>query len=208
MNDMEARTSRARIMTVAAIILLLAFVAVLFLSERIKHDAYEVMYTVSEATDHDADTILILGAGVTESGQPSAILKERLDAAVALYENGAAPKILITAAGPSAARDETVVMERYLLNAGIPNGVMETDPEGFSTSASMRNAAELFGVKRPIIVTQSYHLPRSIMLARHKGMDPIGAMAEQRIYPEQVWWDAREIGARIKDWVLIRFDLI
>lgn len=204
---MEARPSPARIMTIVAIILLIIFVAALFLSERIKHDAYEVMVTASEAGGHDADVIIILGAGVTDAGQPSPILKERLDTAITLYENEAAPTLLVTGTGPSGARDETVVMERYLLAAGIPNSAIKTDTQGFSTGASMKNAARLFNVKRPIIVTQSFHLPRSIMLARHRGMEPLGVMSEQRIYPEQVWWDAREIGARVKDWVLIRLDM-
>ena len=44
----------------------------------------------------DADCILVLGAGIRTDGSPSPMLQDRLNTGIALYQNGAAPKLLMS----------------------------------------------------------------------------------------------------------------
>ena len=69
--------------------------AVVFgLSSYMKNKTAEKIITAEEATD--ADCILVLGCGVREDGSPSLMLRDRLETGLALYEAGAAPKLLMS----------------------------------------------------------------------------------------------------------------
>ena len=51
-----------------------------------------------------------------------------------------------------------------------------SDAGGHRTAATMADAAAL-GVRSALVVTQGYHLPRALYLARHAGIDAIGVPA-------------------------------
>lgn len=48
------------------------------------------------------------------------------------------------------------------------------DYAGFDTFSSMERAIKIFDIKDAIIVSQGFHLPRSVYIAQFKGMDAIG----------------------------------
>ena len=54
------------------------------------------VYTVDNLVTFDADGVLVLGAGVRTDGSPSHMLEDRLKTGITLYENGEAPKILMS----------------------------------------------------------------------------------------------------------------
>ena len=58
--------------------------------------ARDRILTVEQAAALDADCILVLGAGLQDDGSPSAILADRLDCALALYERGASDRLLMS----------------------------------------------------------------------------------------------------------------
>ena len=51
---------------------------------------------IDECKAVDPQCILVLGCAVWENNQPSPMLKDRLDTAIALYKAGAAPKLLLS----------------------------------------------------------------------------------------------------------------
>ena len=51
---------------------------------------------VDECREVDPQCILVLGCAVWADNQPSPMLKDRLDTAIALYKAGAAPKLLLS----------------------------------------------------------------------------------------------------------------
>ena len=65
------------------------------------------MDSLNGFADTRADCILVLGARVWEDGRLSQVLKDRVDAAIALYKEGCAPKLLI-ADEPTTALDVTI----------------------------------------------------------------------------------------------------
>ncbi len=156
---------------------------------------------ISEAApdDFEADCILVLGCGVRPDGNPSAMLKDRLDKALELYFEGAAPKIIMSGDHGKTDYDEVNAMKDYAVEAGVPSEDVFMDHAGFSTYESMYRARDIFKAKNMIVVSQKYHLPRAVYIARALGLDAKGVSAEDIAYYGQTLRWAREVAARVKD---------
>ena len=146
-----------------------------------------------------ADCILVLGAGVRKDGNPSDMLRDRIDTGMTLYLAGAAPKLLMSGDHGREGYDEVNVMRDRALAAGAESADVFMDHAGFSTYDSLYRARDVFGVKRVIIVTQSYHLPRALYIARSLGLEAVGVSADLYTYFGQAGRDIREMAARTKD---------
>ena len=147
----------------------------------------------------DVDCILVLGCAVWDDGTPSAMLRDRLQRSVELYQAGAAPKLLMSGDHGTDDYNEVDAMKTFAVAAGIPSEDVFMDHAGFSTYESMYRAKEVFQVKKVIIVTQSYHLYRAIYIARSLGLDAYGVDADLVSYRGAVQREIREFLARGKD---------
>jgi SanA protein len=123
-----------------------------------------------------AETIVVPGASVIR-GKPSPVLERRASAAVQLFNAGKAPTILVTGDGRAPNYNEVEPVREYLEAAGVPRGAIVLDTEGYDTYTSMYRAREVFGFTRVVIVTQDFHLPRAIYVARHTGLAAEGFIA-------------------------------
>ena len=149
---------------------------------------------------NDYDCIIVLGAGIW-GDKPSPMLQDRLDEAIKLYEEGIAPKIIMTGDHGQEGYDEVNIMKEYAINKGIPSEDIFMDHAGFSTYESIYRAKAIFKVKKPIIVTQKYHLYRALHIANTLDIKAIGVNADPRLYSGQIYREIREILARNKDFV-------
>lgn len=149
----------------------------------------------------DAQCILVLGCGVRDDGSPTPMLRDRLEAALQLYQKGYAPKILVSGDNGQVGYNEIHTMYHYLLDAGVPEEDIFCDHAGFSTYESMYRADLIFQVKRMIVVTQRYHMYRALYDAKAMGIVAIGASADQDTYVGQVNREIREVLARNKDFL-------
>lgn len=166
----------------------------------VRHQAAAYLLTWEEAEAlEDVDCILVLGCGVRPDGSPSLMLQDRLDAGLALYEAGAAPKLLMSGDHSRADYDEVNAMKDYAMAAGVPSQDVFMDHAGFSTYESMYRARDVFCAQTVLIVSQGYHLYRAVYDARALGLDAYGAAAEDIPYAGQILRDLREILARCKD---------
>jgi vancomycin permeability regulator SanA len=147
----------------------------------------------------DVDCILILGCGVRDDGTPSVMLRDRLRRGVELYQLGAAPKLLMSGDHGREGYDEVYTMKSFAVDKGIPSEDVFMDHAGFSTYESMYRAKEVFQAKKIIIVTQTYHLFRSIYIARSLGMEAYGVDADLVGYGNANGREVREVLARVKD---------
>lgn len=120
-----------------------------------------------------AQAIVVLGARVYPD-HPSPMLARRLDAAIALYESGLAPKILVSGASLGPDADEPARMKDYLIARGIPEQAIEQDAGGLNTYRSLARLKPLWGYHQVILATTDYHLPRSIFIARALGLEASG----------------------------------
>ncbi len=154
--------------------------------------------------DKEYDCILVLGAGV-RNGSPSPMLKDRLDYAIDLYKNNAAPKIIMSGDHSTKDYDEVNIMKSYAVENGVKAEDVFMDHAGFSTYESIYRAKEVFLVKKMIIVTQKYHIYRALYIANSFDVEAIGVTSDPRKYAGQTYRDLREILARNKDYLYCIF---
>ncbi len=153
---------------------------------------------VQNTIEENYDAILVLGAGIW-GDRPSPMLEDRLLTAISLYEEGASQKIIMSGDHGRKDYDEVNLMKNFVKEKGIPSENIFMDHAGFSTYESLYRAKEIFGVKKIIIVTQKYHLYRSLYIANKLGIEAVGVPADIRTYAGQSKRELREIVARGKD---------
>ena len=169
-------------------------------------EANYVVYTagnrsiVDEASvkSTDRDAIIILGALVYGNGEPSWMLEDRLLTGLKLYKDGVAPKIIVTGDHGTRNYNEVRVMSNYLIERGVPREDIFLDHAGFDTYDSMYRARDIFKCKRPVVVTQKFHLSRAVFIAKGLGLDAQGVASDLRSYSgiKRNW--IRELAARPK----------
>lgn len=144
---------------------------------------------------------IVLGAGVYPDGRPQPFLAARLDVAADLLRRGRVDRLIVSGDGRHDHHDEPGAMRRYLLAHGVPAERITEDPEGRDTWASCVRAVQVYGVREATLVSQTYHLPRALALARAAGLDAVGvgdetmASAAPTVWAEGV---ARERLAALK----------
>ena len=148
----------------------------------------------------DYDCILVLGAGVKDN-KPSLMLTDRLNKAILLYQENAAPKIIMSGDHGREEYDEVNIMKDFAIDKGIPSSDIFMDHAGFSTYDSIYRAKNIFDAHKIIIVTQEYHLYRALYIAKKLGVEAVGFAAEKIKYPGDLKRNIREILARDKDFV-------
>lgn len=168
-------------------------------SSYMKNHTAERILSAEEAADMDADCILILGCGVREDGTPSLMLGDRLETGIALYEAGAAEKLLMSGDHGRKEYDEVNTMKDFAMERGIPSEDIFMDHAGFSTYDSMYRARDVFCAEKVIIVTQAYHLPRALYVAEKLGLEAYGVATLDVNYHGQMYRELREMLARAKD---------
>lgn len=154
------------------------------------------IYSISDSTP--ADAAIILGARVYKSGAPSPVLADRLQTGISLYKAGKVKKLLMTGDHGQTSYDEVNNMRRFALKEGVPEQDIFMDHAGFSTYESMYRARDVFRVNKAIVVTQKFHLPRALFLARNLGIDAQGVTADKRKYAGEDYLYFRELFARTK----------
>ena len=189
---------------IIVLLIVLAVCAVFGLNAYVKSVGGKRIVTPEEAAAiEDADCILVLGCSVKIDHTLSDMLADRLRRGVELYENGAAPKLLMSGDHGTDNYDEVNAMKNYATENGVPSSDVFMDHAGFSTYESVYRAKEIFGAKKVIIVTQEYHLYRALFIAEKLGLEAYGVASDYHTYSGQTMRDIREIVARCKDFATI-----
>ena len=154
---------------------------------------------------NDYEYILVLGAKVTNN-TPSLMLKDRLDKALEIYKSNNNIKIIVSGDSQDPTiYDEVSVMYNYLIKNNVNKDNIIKDNYGISTYDSIVRMKDIIKDKKVIIVTQKYHLYRSIFVAREYNIDSIGISAKEVNYFGKTNREVREILARVKDYILTKF---
>jgi vancomycin permeability regulator SanA len=152
----------------------------------------------SPAQIKSAPVAIVLGAGVLSPTRPSDALYDRLVTAADLYHQGIVSRVLLTGDGGAYRSDEISVMQNTMVELGVPLTVIDTDREGFRTYESCKRAAQLFGIKQAIVITQRYHLARSLFLCQSFGLEVTGVAADRHMYIKILTFSVRELLASVK----------
>jgi uncharacterized SAM-binding protein YcdF (DUF218 family) len=135
----------------------------------------------------NADVIVVLGGG-TESAQPPRQMVEvnsagdRILYAAKLYKQGKAPHILLSGGNISflGTRESTPASEMFDLMqfVGIPPEAIWLQNQSQNTHEDALYCQEILaqkGIKRILLVTSAMHMPRSVALFEHNGLQVIPA---------------------------------
>lgn len=182
----------------------LAAIGVLGTAGYVQRVSRPYLFTVESAPS--VPVALVLGAEVSSDGRPSPFLRGRLDVAKDLWDAGKIKVIIVSGDNGTSDYDEPTAMRDYLITAGVPADQVVADFAGFDTYDSCYRARDIFGVSRVVMISQDYHLPRSVVTCRALGLDAIAVGdGSARAYPA-VWryGERREMLANLK----MIFDLV
>jgi len=128
------------------------------------------------------EAIVVLGAA-QYAGRPSPVLKARLDHAVLLWNQGVAPRVILTGGvGDGDTTSEAAVSRRYVMRRGVPDTAILMEVVGRTTNESLEGVVELMETGRVrsvagpgrevILVSDRFHMLRLWILARRHDLVP------------------------------------
>lgn len=132
-----------------------------------------------------ADAIVVLGAQVHRNGRPSAALRGRVRRAVALYHAGYAPRVVVTGGIGESGIAEAAVMEALAVAWGVPEDAMVLEPRATRTLESAHAVGAIArgaGWRSVIVVSDPFHLRRSMLMFRAEGLAVQTAATDDRYF--------------------------
>lgn len=175
-----------------------------YMVQSVKSDINEINGFTEQlkASDEHYEAVIVLGCSVHKDGQPSSRLADRLYTAARVFETGCADYILVSGDSQDPDNyDEITAMVNYLIDEGIDEEDIISDPLGVSTYETMNRASYEFNIESAVVVTSGYHLSRSVYICHSFDIDSVGVSAIDRSYITP-YEKCREVVARGKDFLL------
>ncbi len=150
--------------------------------------------SLAQGSDLKADAIVVLSGDVKKRVSPGSDIEvggNRVLKAVRLYKSGAAPIILMTGGSGDLfdqSFKESVLMKDLAVEFGVPKEKIIIETESRNTRENALYAKRLLdknNVKRIILITSAFHLPRSCALFKKVGIDVIPVGTDFRATDEQ-----------------------
>lgn len=182
--------------------LLIIFVLTISVTISIVNSYKKYIYNL-EDIPNDNYAIIVLGAGVRNDGTPSDILADRLETSLEVYRSNLGNVFILSGDHGSEEYNEVRAMKDYIMKDNIDKKIIFMDHAGFSTYDSMYRAKEIFKVEKAIVVTNEYHLPRALYIARKLGIEAYGIKSDKRGYQLMDRYKKREVLAKLKDFVYV-----
>ncbi len=149
---------------------------------------------LSEIESGNYKVALVLGTSKwTKQGTQNLYFKGRVEASGELIRSGHVRHLLLSGDNSLKAYNEPLLLKKELEKYGVEPTAMTMDFAGFRTLDSIIRSKEVFGQDSLVIVTQSFHLPRALFIAKHHGVQAIGFIAPGPL-PPKMWF--REVLAR------------
>jgi SanA protein len=125
-----------------------------------------------------SDVGVVLGTSqLTRHGNPNLHFNQRIEAAAALYRAGKVRHLLVSGDNHVASYDEPTDMRNALVAAGVPAAAITCDYAGFRTLDSVVRAKEVFGLTNCALISEEFHCPRALWIARQHGLDAVAFAA-------------------------------
>ena len=186
----------------------IAVVVVIFiygLSNHIQTTTSEKIFAKAEDIP-PSYTVIVLGASVKANGNLSIILKDRVESALFLYNEGKVKRFLLSGDNGTKEYNEPKAMKAYLIERGVPEDHIFLDYAGFDTYDSIYRASAVFQVNDAIVVTQNFHLPRALYIAEDLGLNYVGYIGDKHIYAHEESNKKRELLANVKAYLELTFN--
>ena len=141
---------------------------------------HSIFITIDGVIDNkkSSDIAVILGNKVNEDGSLSERLKKRLECGLQLYKNDRVKKIIVSGGLGKEGFYEGDKMKVYLVDKGVPASSIIVDNFGNNTQATVDNTIKLkekLNFKSIIVVSQYFHVTRTKMLFKKRGIKNISS---------------------------------
>ena len=150
------------------------------------------------------EVAIVPGCVPRADGTPSAMLADRLAAALELYRRQRVGRIFISGNASHPRGDEASAMRRWLLERDVPERDLLVDGSSHRTRDTMQRAVQVYDLHSATVCTQRFHLPRSLYLALRAGLDAQGLVADRRPYKSPLLLSLRELAAQtttlVEEW--------
>lgn len=146
----------------------------------------------------DKQVILLLGTNkkLREGGGENLYYTYRINAVSELYRAGKVGHIVISGDRTESQHyNEPLDMMRDLVRKGIPEAMITLDYAGYRTLDSIVRLRNIFKVKKAVIVSQTFHLERAMVLSWFYNIESIGFAADGSMTDDM---KARELLAKPK----------
>ena len=121
---------------------------------------------------------LALGTSkLAKGGKPNLHFNQRIAAAAALYQAGKVHHLVVSGDNHTASYDEPTDMRDALVAAGVPSDAITCDYAGFRTLDSVIRAKEIFNLQQCTIITEEFHCPHAVWIARQHGLEAVAFAA-------------------------------
>lgn len=134
-----------------------------------------VIVSGASVPDKGADYVIVLGAQV-RGNNPSYNLATRLDKAYQYLKDNKDTRVIVSGGkGPGENISEAEAMKIYLINKGIEEERIIMEDKSANTDENIEFSKELISDKdsKVVIVTNNFHVYRSIKIAKKQGIDNI-----------------------------------
>jgi SanA protein len=118
---------------------------------------------------------LVFGAWVAEDGSLSDVTRERVEAGILLYKSGKAERLFLS--GDNFSNRQAEAMANYAIEKGVNPGDIIVDKLGIDTNDTCKHFAKIGS--NAILVTQNFHLPRTMLMCAASNIDVLGLAADK-----------------------------
>jgi uncharacterized SAM-binding protein YcdF (DUF218 family) len=136
--------------------------------------ALNIYWYGNNSNNIKADAAIVLGAAVW-GNEPSPVFRERINHGINLYKNANVSKIIFTGGvGDSDEPAEAIVGKNYAVAKGVKAADILTETRSRTTYQNLENALEVASghkLTKFLIVSDPLHMKRSVLMAKHLGMD-------------------------------------
>ncbi len=115
----------------------------------------------------------------TRTGVRNPHFNARMHTAARLVHGGRVEHLLLSGDNRTRAYNEPRAMWHDLSKRGVAPEQLTMDFAGFSTFDTLARAQDVFQVDKAVLITQRWHLPRAIYIARARGMEVTGCVASE-----------------------------
>ncbi len=144
---------------------------------------------------------LVFGAGLWRDGSLTPVLADRVVSASDLYHAGKVRKLLCSGDNRFVYYNEPQRMYEYAVRLGVPAEDVVRDYAGRRTYDTCYRARAIFGVDQAVVVTQRFHVARTLYLCDALGVDAVALVADRQPYSaRRVIWETREYLALARAW--------
>lgn len=200
------RFRRLRLFSLRVIVLLVpAFLAVVIYANITAMWASRGRLFDDPAAVPETRAALVFGTTSRVSGRENLYFRYRIDAAAEIWDAGKVDTIIVSGDNRTRAYNEPRDMRRALIARGVPGDRIASDYAGLRTLDSVVRAKEIFGADSLLFVSQRFQNERAIYLAKANGIEAYGYNARDVSTQAGLKTRLREIGARVKMWLDVRF---